>query len=92
MCIVKADTGTSNHYWRVQDQHNLHDIKKGAGPSVQLPTGETIHSTANAQLPLSSEFSKFAKQALILPQLASSNLVSIGQLCDDGCDIILNKK
>ena len=60
-------------------------------PSVQLPNGEIIHSTANAQLPLSPELSKCAKQALILPKLSSSNLVSVGQLCDDGCEIILNK-
>ena len=91
LCIAKADSGASNHYWRVQDQHRLHDMKKCAGPSVQLPNGEMIHATANAQLPLSSELSKFAKQTLILPKLASSNLISIGQLCDDNCEIILNK-
>ena len=51
-CIAEADTGASNHYWRVKDQHILHEIRKDAGLSVQLPNIQIIHSTTNAQLPL----------------------------------------
>ena len=29
---------------------------------------------------------------MILPKLLSSSLISLGQLCDDDCDILLNKK
>ena len=28
---------------------------------------------------------------MVLPKLKSSNLISIGQLCDDGCSILLDK-
>ena len=28
---------------------------------------------------------------MVLPKLTSANLISIGQLCDDGCSIILDK-
>ena len=28
---------------------------------------------------------------MILPQLKSASLISIGQLCDDNCDVHLNK-
>jgi hypothetical protein len=28
---------------------------------------------------------------MILPKLTSSNLISLGQLCDDDCEILLNK-
>ena len=28
---------------------------------------------------------------MVLPALKSSNLISIGQLCDDGCDITMDK-
>ena len=33
-----------------------------------------------------------ARTAMILPGLNSASLVSIGQLCDDECDVYLNKK
>ena len=43
-------------------------------------------------LPLYSKLSKKARIAKILPELRSSSLLSLGQLCDDDCDILLNKK
>ncbi len=42
-------------------------------------------------LPLSEEVSDAAKTAMILPNLRSASLISMGQLCDDGCDILFNK-
>ena len=36
--------------------------------------------------------SKEAKDALILPQLKSASLISIGQLCNDDCTVFLNKE
>ena len=38
LCIAKADTGASNHYWRVQDQHYLHDIKNAQDRQYNFPT------------------------------------------------------
>ena len=91
-CIAKADTGASNHYWRKSDKHILKNIKNKTGPSVQLPNSEIIDSTAAGQLSLSPELSSNAQETMVLPKLTSSNLISLGQLCDDNCNIILNKK
>ena len=57
-----------------------------------LPNNTSIASTEKGQLPLSNMLTKEAKTAQILPQLASSSLISLGQLCDDDCVILLNKK
>ena len=62
------------------------------GPSVLLPNNATIASTERGQIPLSSLLSKEAQTAQILPQLASSSLISLGQSCDDDCVILLYKK
>ena len=90
-CIAKADTGASNHYWREIDDNILQQVVNQPGPSVQLPNSEIIHSTARGEIPLPPEFSKTAKETMILPKLTSSNLISLGQLCDDNCEILLNK-
>ena len=43
------------------------------------------------QLQLSDELSATTQTIMILPQLKSASLISIGQLCDDNCDVLLNK-
>ena len=88
----KGDSAASKNYWRQQDKEVLNKIEKYQGPSVLLPNNATIASTERGQLPLSSLLSKEAKTAQILPQLASSSLISLGQLCDDNCVILLHKK
>ena len=90
--LAKGDSAASKNYWRQQDKEVLNKIEKYQGPSVLLPNNATIASTERGQLPLSSLLSKEAKTAQILPQLASSSLISLGQLCDDNCVILLHKK
>ena len=70
----------------------MEDIQEYLGPSVVLPNNELISSTQKGQIPLSSLLSKTAQTASILPKLESSSLVSLGQICDDGCTILLDKK
>ena len=70
----------------------MEDIQEYLGPSVVLPNNELISSTQKGQIPLSSLLSKKAQTASILPKLESSSLVSLGQICDDGCTILLDKK
>ena len=70
----------------------LDNIEQYLGPSVLLPNNEMISSNEKGQIPLSSLLSKEAKTAQILPKLASSSLISLGQLCDDDCVIMLHKK
>ena len=42
-------------------------------------------------MPLSPELSSQARNAMILPGLKSASLISIGELCNDGCNILLSK-
>ena len=89
---AKGDSAASSNYWRPQDKHVLTDIETCQGPYVQLPNNEMIASNERGQIPLSNTLSKNAKNAQILPKLASSSLISLGQLCDDDCIIMLHKK
>ena len=68
------------------------DIIKDLGPSVLLPNGDTIAASSKGLLPISSTLSTQARTAMILPGLNSASFLSISQLCDDGCNIYLNKK
>ena len=92
MIWAKGDSAASKNYWRPQDAHILENIVQYQGPSVLLPNNESIASTKKGQLPLSPNLTKAAKTAQILPQLASSSLISLGQLCDDDCIVLLHKK
>ena len=50
-----------------------------------------MHSTDKGILPISNHLSKKVQQAIVLPQLSSSLLISLGQLCDDDCKVELNR-
>ena len=52
---------------------------------------EKIHTTHSGFLPYDN-LSTEAKRLNILPKLQSASLVSLGQLCDDDCEVNLNKK
>ena len=80
------------HYWKDEDKNILLDTQKCTGPPVNLPNSENIYATQQGNLPLSKNLAKKAKIAKILPELRSFSLLSLVQLCDDDCDIRLNKK
>ena len=73
-----------------QDTKFFKKLTKINGPHVQLPNNELISATSQGESPLSNDLSPAAKSN-VLRKLKSSNLISIGQLCDDGCSIILDK-
>ena len=92
-CVMaKGDSAASHHYWREEDKKVLDNIESYSGPSVLLPNNSTIAVTSKGQLALSSNLSARAKNAMILPGLKSASLISIGQLCDDGCNVLLNDR
>ena len=90
-CVAKGDTGASHHYWMHDNKTVLSHIKNSTKISVRLPNSEVITSSQEGILPLSPLLSDKAKTAIILPKLTSSNLISIGQLCNDGCNVIMDK-
>ena len=87
---AKADSGASKHFWRWCDKFVLNDILKILGPPVALPDGNTIRATEAGTLPLRNLSAK-AREVQIFKGLASASLLSIGQLCDDGCEVTLTE-
>ena len=63
-----------------------------ANIAVTLPNSNTISSQTKGKLPILSKLSPRAREAIVLPQLKSLSLISLGQLCDDNCKIHLDKK
>ena len=91
-CIMaKEDSAASSYYWREEDNKCLENIKKFKGPSVLLPNIFLIKAGRKVQLPLSEELFPQAQTAMKIPHLKSALLISTGQLCDNNCDVILNK-
>ena len=90
---VKAtfDSGASGHYLRPSDINIAHDITSELGPTVTLPNLQTVTATKKAQLPLSTSLPLAAQSAHILPSLQSATLLSVGQLCDNDCDVVFLK-
>ena len=89
--IAKADSGASKHYIRQQDMNCLTNVTKKNGPTVYLPNMEAIQTTHVGLLPYKKSLSQSATTANVLPNLQSASLISIGQLCDDNCDVTLKK-
>ena len=59
------------------------------GVSVLLPDGGTMRATHTAKLPIPA-LPYAARQAHLFPALSSGALLSIGQLCDHGCQAVFN--
>ena len=90
-CIAKGDSGASDHYFREIDKDCLSKVQSFNGPTVTMPNNATLQATERGELEFSKSLSKKARTAVILPGLKSSSLISFGKLCDDDCDILLNR-
>ena len=88
--IAKADSGASKHFFRYQDRHVLQNITPCLGPPVGLPDGTVIRASHSGTLPL-RHLSAPAKTVQIFKGLKSASLISVGQLCDDGCEVVLEE-
>ena len=76
---AKGNIAASQHYWREEDSTCLNTILEKLGPSVLLPNAESIQSTSQGQLPLSTKLSYNENTATRLLQLKKALLISIGQ-------------
>ena len=65
--------------------------QKHFGPKVLLPNNDKITVTSQGLLPLSIDLSSRDRNIMILPGLKSASLISIKQLCGDGCSVLLNE-
>ena len=89
--IAKADSGASANYWRPQDIACMHNIRENTGHTVLLPNGKNITSTKEGYLNISPKLNNNTRKATVLPDLQSASLLSLGTLCDDECEVLLNK-
>jgi len=88
---MKGDSAATSHYVRPEDKACLSKIKNYSGPSVTLPDADKIAPSHQGILNIHSNLSHAATVGTVLPQLKSASLLSLGQLCDDGCDVLLHK-
>ena len=90
---AKADSGASSHYFRTADAHALSNLSPTPyGPTVMLPDNKVIQATHKGLLPFHHSLSTKSKTAHVVDGITNSSLISIGQLCDDNCIAVLDKK
>ena len=70
----------------------MKNLLPSTGTTVHLPNLETITSSAAGFLPLHTSVSTAAKLTHVFDDLHSASLLSLGQLCDDGCKVLLDEK
>ena len=80
------------HYIREEDEEYLEDVRPYYRPFVIISDGEYMVPPQQGRLSLSDKLSKETHTATTLPILKGSSLVSLEQLCDDDCTVILSKK
>ena len=91
--MAEGDSAASRHYIRPQDAGGLLDIAQPETPvEVTLHNLETLTSELEGKLPLDEQLlSAKARTATVLNGLGSASLISLGQLCNDGCTVVLTR-
>jgi hypothetical protein len=89
--LAKADSGASKNYFPLSYADVLLKVQPTDGPTVHLADDSTIKATKIGTLPLSNELSDKAKSTCVFDNLKTP-LLSLGQLCDDGCEIHLDSE
>ena len=80
-----GDTGTTSHFFPLGTP--VHNIRVAQTPIIITnPNGAMMQSTHTAEMYI-PDLPTAAKTGHIVPELASSPLLSIGQFCDAGCDV-----
>jgi hypothetical protein len=62
------------------------------GPTVLAANGNVMHTTLHGTLPLSPLLSDTAQSAYVTDALKTGTLISLAQLCDDGCLAVFSNK
>ena len=89
--LKKGDSGASQHYFNISAAPHLTNVQPDPhGPSVMLPDRSIIKATHKGHLPFPSVLSPTATSTALFPNL-HNNLISIGQLCDDNCQVFFTK-
>ena len=85
--LAVVDSGATKNYFKINSPVvKLHEINDGA--EVRLPTGYNITATHQEEITFNNDIlSREARQCEIFPGLTQYALLSVGQLCDDGCNV-----
>eukprot|EP00804_Cyclotella_cryptica_P024589 CCRYP_001603-RA/>CCRYP_001603-RA protein AED:0.24 eAED:0.18 QI:0/0/0/1/1/1/2/0/837 len=85
-----ADSGATAHF--LLPSVTISNKRKATHPlNITLPDGEVIQSTHEGNLNLPG-LGDAATLAHVVPGLAHSSLLSIKQLCDNGCHVLFTKQ
>jgi hypothetical protein len=85
---AKADTGATAHYFKPEDSNVLDNLKfTDQGPQVRLPNNAIIKADQVGNLPHMNP-PLTATETHMFKDLKSASLISIGQLCDVGCQAL----
>ena len=90
--IAKLDSGASNHYQQASKQNVCTNICPAPKVKIKLPDSTFAESNKWTTLPLSKKFSEAARTTRIVPKLSSTNLLSVGTVCDDDAIAIFNSQ
>ena len=90
--IAKIDSGATQNYIKNSHQHLLQNTTQLTnGPIAMLPNQTTIRANSVGILPLHNSLSTKAQTAYSFPNLTNESLLSVGQICDDNCEVIFDK-
>ena len=70
----------------------MDNIVNAIGPMISMSDDGILQANTYGSIKLLSKIPPAATIATIVPGLKSSSLLSLGQLCDDGCNVLLNKQ
>ena len=89
---MKLDLGATKHFFRRDHLRFLTNIRRLTnGPTATLPNGQVVKATHEGRIKMNDNLSQTALKVLVFPNLTNESLISIGQLCDDGCIVLFTK-
>ena len=89
---LKADTGASGTFLKEEHAKYLHNACPAiTGPKVHLPNNTILRPSHHGVLSLHDSLANPNLNAYVLPGMTNESLLSIGQLCDQGCKAIFTK-
>ena len=84
-------SGASIHFMREEDQHCLKNIVNETGPMIIMTDMGKLQASKHGSLPLPSILPPIETISTIVQVLKSSSIFSLGQLCEDGCNVIFTQ-
>ena len=87
--VLKVDSGASKTYLKPEHKTFLENVRHlNNGPRATLPDNTMIQASTTGNLPLHSDLTI---PSLVYPKLTSELLLSVGQLCDNGCFVLFHE-